>query len=50
VHLAGKLQHTGKSGQGDLAFVVVVTEPDAHFVGDGALLDAADKQVGLFLR
>ena len=49
MHLPGERQHAGKTGQGDLAFVIVVTKPDAHLEGDGTLLDAADEQVYLFL-
>ncbi len=44
IHFAGEIDHAGEAGQGFLAFVVVVAEPDPKLVSDGTFLDAADEQ------
>src|SRR3990167_7795959 len=51
VHLAGKVEHAGESGQHLLALVVMVAEGNAQLIGNGPLLDPAHKDVHiLFLE
>ena len=50
VNFLREIQHADVTGKRFLAFVIVITEANAEFVGDGPFLYAADEQVHILLQ